>query len=119
MPENYIDIRSEKGSVNISEEVIASIASAAIAEVEGVTGFANTVGTEIYELLGKKPANKGVRVAFEDGVVVIDIVVMIRYGCGIAKVASRAQSAVISEVESMTGLTPRVNIHVTGVAFDK
>ena len=119
MPENYIDIQSEKGSVNISGEVIGVIAAAAIAEVDGVMGFANTMGSEIYELLGKKPASKGVRVSFENGGITIDIIVMIRYGNVIAKVASKAQSAVISAVESMTGITPTVNIHVTGVAFDK
>ena len=119
MPENYIDIQNEKGSVNISEEVIAVIAAAAIAEVDGVAGFANTVGSEIYELLGKKPSSKGVRVSFDNGAVTVDIVVMVRYGNGIAKVAAKAQTAVAGAVESMTGLTPRVNIHVTGVAFDK
>lgn len=119
MPENYISISGTKGSVNISEDVIAVIAAAAIAEVDGVAGFSNTVGSEIYELLGKKPASKGIRASFEGGIITIDIIVMVRYGCGISKVASEAQSAVISAVESMTGLTPAVNIHVSGVAFDK
>lgn len=119
MPESYISVPGDQGSVNISENVIAVITSAALAEVDGVAGFANTVGTEIYEFLGKKPTSKGIKVSFADGGISIDIAVMVRFGAVISKAAAEAQSAVISAVESMTGLTPAVNIHVTGVAFDK
>lgn len=119
MPENYIRINSEKGSINISEDVMAVMATAAIAEVEGVAGFSNTVGSELYEFLGKRPGSKGVKARFEDERIIIDVTVMIRYGYAVAKVATAAQNAVISSVESMTGATPVVNIHVSGVAFDK
>jgi uncharacterized alkaline shock family protein YloU len=119
MPENYISIAGEKGAVNISENVVCVIAAAAVAEVEGVAGFSNTAGSEIYELLGKKPASKGIKASFENGGITVDVIVMVRYGYGISKAASQAQNAVISAVEAMTGITPVVNIHVSGVAFDK
>lgn len=119
MPENYIAISGEKGSVNISEDVLAAIAGAAIAEVDGIAGFSNTVGSEIYEFLGKRPASKGVRATVSEGKIDLDITVMVRYGYVILKAAGAAQSAVIAAVESMTGIVPTVNIHVTGVAFDK
>ena len=118
MPENYINIAGEKGSINISEYFIAVIASAALAEVDGVAGHGGAAG-EKYEYLGKRPGSKGVRARFADGGIVVDIVVMVRYGCGIAKVASEAQKAVISAVESMTGVEPTVNVSVSGVAFAK
>lgn len=118
MPENYVSIKSDKGSVNISEDVVAAIAGEALSEVEGVAGLPNTVG-EIYELLGKKPGAKGIKASFDGDGIIVDVTVMIRYGSGIAKVASAAQSAVISAIESMTGITPKVNVHVSGVAFDK
>ncbi len=119
MPENYITIAAEKGSINISEDVLTVIAASALAEVEGIAGYSNSVGAELYELLGKKPGAKSIKTSFDDGTIVIDITAMIRCGCGISKVASAAQSAVICAVESMTGMSPVVNIHVTGVAFDK
>ena len=118
MPDNYISINSEKGSVNISEDVLAVIAGAAISEVEGVAGLSNTVGGEFYELLGKKPG-KGVRAVVDGESITVNITAMICYGYSIAKVASEAQNAVISAVEAMTGITPVVNVHVSGVAFDK
>ena len=44
---------------------------------------------------------------------------MVKYGYGVAKVASEVQRSVISSLESMTGLTPVVNVSVTGIAFAK
>lgn len=119
MSENYITIASEKGSINISEDVVTVIATAALAEVEGIAGFSNSMSTELYELLGKKPGTKSIKTSFDDGTVIIDITAMIRYGNGISKVASAAQSAVMCAVESMIGMRPIVNVHVSGVAFEK
>ena len=36
MPENYITCQDEKGSINISEDVVAAMVRAAITEVDGV-----------------------------------------------------------------------------------
>lgn len=113
MPDNYINISCEKGSVHISEEVIAVITAAAINEVEGVAGLAGN------EFVGKKHASRGVKVYFGEGDITIDAHIMIRYGSGIAGVAGKVQDGVISAVESMTGIQPTVNVHVTGVSFDK
>ena len=38
MPENYITCQDEKGSINISEEVISALVRAAVTQVEGVAG---------------------------------------------------------------------------------
>ena len=52
MPENYITCQDEKGSINISEDVVAAMVRAAITEVDGVAGIATSAGTEMAELLG-------------------------------------------------------------------
>jgi len=119
MPDNYISIPDENGSINISEDVIAVICSEAIAEVDGVASQASTVGGELQELFGKKHISKGVKVSFENGEIILDTLVMVRYGVGISALAAKVQDAVITAVESMTGIRPRVNVHVSGVAFDK
>lgn len=119
MPENYISIIGEKGSVNISDNVIAVIACAAVAEVDGIAGLSNSGGSELYESHGKKPLARGVRASFSDDGITVDVIVMVRYGWSISRVASEAQSAVASAVSSMTGINPSVNIHVSGVALDK
>ena len=119
MPENYICIPSEKGSVNISEDVIAVITATAIAEIDGVAGLSNSVGSEIYEMISKKPTTKGIHVDIDGGEMSISAMVMVRFGGGITEICGKVQQAVASAVESMTGIVPRVNVHVTGVSFEK
>ena len=53
MGETYISCQEEKGSINISEDVISSMVRTAVAEVEGVAGLSNTAGAEIAELIGR------------------------------------------------------------------
>ena len=42
MPENYITCQDEKGSINISEDVVAAMVRAAITDVDGVAGDATS-----------------------------------------------------------------------------
>ena len=117
MPENYITCQDEKGSINISEDVVAAMVRAAITEVDGVAGVATSTGTELAELLGIKSAAKGIKVQIVDGTMTVDTIITVRYGCRVAKAV---QESVTSAVESMTGMgKPIVNVHVSGVAFDK
>jgi hypothetical protein len=59
------------------------VPSATIAEVDGVAGLSNTMGAELTELLGKKSVSKGIKVSFEDGTVIIDALILVRYGYGV------------------------------------
>lgn len=119
MAENYITSKDEKGNVSISEDVIAVMVAAALAEVEGVAGLSNTVGSELADFLGKKSISKGIKVSFEEERIIIDVLIMVRFGSNVTGVAHKVQQAVASAVESMTGLNVAVNVHVSGVAFEK
>ena len=93
---------------------------AAITEVDGVAGIATSAGTELAELLGIKSAAKGIKVQIVDGTMTVDTIITVRYGCSVVAVAKAVQESVTSAVESMTGMgKPIVNVHVSGVAFDK
>ena len=120
MADNYITCREAKGSINISEEVISSLVRASIAEVEGVAGLSNTAGAEIAELIGLKSVTKGVKVRFVEGVIIVDTIITVCYGCNIVSVAREVQSAVAETVHSVTGIEKtEINVHVSGVEFDK
>ncbi len=120
MGENYITCQGEKGSINISEDVLYSMVRAAVGEIDGVAALSNNAGTEIAELLGIKNAGKGVKVQINEGKITVDIIVMVRYGSNVVAVAQQVQDAVTAALESMAGMgTPVVNVHVSGVAFDK
>ena len=119
MPESYVTNQTEKGNISISEEVIHVMVTAAISEIEGVAGLTNPTSTDIAEFLGLKNAVKGIRISAEDGETAIDVVIMVRYGFSVTAVGKKVQEQVAANVESMTGMKVRVNVHVTGIAFDK
>jgi len=119
MADNYINTETEKGKINISEDVIAVMVGAAIIEVEGVDGLSNTVGNDILDLIGKKSLAKGVKISFAEDRMVIDVLILVTFGCVITDVAKKVQNAVSNAVEAMTGISPIVNVHVSGVSFPK
>ena len=120
MGENYITCQEEKGSINISEEVINGVIRSAVSEVEGVAGLSNTAGAELAELIGFKTISKGVKVQFIDDKIIVDVIINVVYGCNIMTVAKNVQERVMSIVQATTGIEQaEVNVHVSGIAFDK
>jgi uncharacterized alkaline shock family protein YloU len=117
MADNYMTTRTESGSISISEDVIASIVSSAVEEVDGVSGLANTVGNDIFELIGKRTLTKGVKVSTQDGVTTVDVLIIVTFGSVVTQVSKLVQSSVATALESMAGLSPVVNVHVSGVSF--
>ena len=122
MPENhYISRVSEQGSVYISEDVVATIVGQAVREVDGVSGFATSLGGEIAERLGgKRPSSRGVKIAFEENEVAVEVFILVQYGMVINDVATAVQEKVAESVEAIMGVRVRaVNVTVCGIAFDK
>lgn len=119
MAENYITKQEARGTVNISEDVITVMVSAAVAEVEGVAGMGTPNTPELNELFGRKGNPKGLKVRFVDDKITIDVMINVKIGGSVTDIAIRVQDAVCREVESVTGMNAVVNIHVTGVSFDK
>lgn len=120
MGENYITCHEANGSINISEEVVSTLVRSAVEQVEGVAGLSNTSGAELVELIGIKTLSKGVKVQFDEGKIVVDVIVTVKYGFNILSVAKTVQEEVLSVVLSTTGLDKaEVNVHVSGVAFEK
>ncbi|MGI6028140.1 MAG: Asp23/Gls24 family envelope stress response protein [Candidatus Heteroscillospira sp.] len=119
MAENYITRQDERGSINISEDVIAVMVGAAISEVEGVAGLSNTIGSELADFIGRKSVTKGVKVQFVEDKIVVDVIVMVRFGVKINELGVKVQEAVAGAVESMTGLDSIVNVHISGISYEK
>lgn len=120
MNATYITCHENNGSINISEEVIASLVKAAVEEVEGVAGLSNTAGAEIAELIGIKTISKGIKVQFEEKKIIVDAIITVRYGSNIVEVGTAVQESVKSAIMSSTGIEESiVNVHISGVSFDK
>lgn len=120
MGDNYISCKAENGSINISEEVISTMVRTAITEIDGVAGISNTVGAELAELIGIKTVSKGIKVQIVDDTIKVDAIILVRYGCNIVNVAKEVQNSVTEAVQAITGIDKaEVNVHVSGVAFEK
>jgi len=120
MGENYISYKAENGSINISEEVISTMVRNAVTEVEGVAGLSNTAGGELAELIGLKTISKGIKVQIVEDTIKVDAIILVRYGCNIVNVAREVQTNVTEAVQAITGIDKaEVNVHVSGVAFEK
>ena len=117
---DYITQPDDKGSINISEEVVAIIAATAAMETEGVASLSASLGKDIAELLGKKSLSKGVRVSVEEESVKADVYITVKLGVSVNKVAAAVQESVLQAVESATGLSvSEVNVHVCGVSLER
>ena len=123
MAENkeYFTQEMENGSIQISEDVVASVTGMAVLEVEGVCGLSSSIGTDIAEMLGMKTISKGVRLSTtETGALRIDCDVVSKFGQNIFELAKNVQENVKSSVESVTGLrVAEVNVTVCGIALPK
>lgn len=113
----------DNNNVKISEDVIAVVAGVAATEVNGVAGLCSSgIFSGLALGFGKKSASKGVKVVIGDGIVIIDMHIIVKYGCKIPEVAESVQVNVRNEVETMTGMdniTVNVNIDEISVIEDK
>ncbi len=109
----------DNSEVNISDEVIAAIASTAAAQVHGVAALTGSiVGSIGGAILGRKKQARGVRVSTGEKDVVLDLYLSVKYGARIPEVAYKVQENVKRSVEAMTELkVAQVNIHIQGVVF--
>lgn len=118
MADNYISVKTDKGILNVSEEVVGSIVRTAVSDVEGVTGLNNAAGAEIAEFIGVRSMSKGVRISHNGENIVCDVIINVCYGSNIIDVAKNVQNSVESELQTITGQENiTVNVNVAGIAF--
>ncbi|MFP4589161.1 MAG: Asp23/Gls24 family envelope stress response protein [Candidatus Acetothermia bacterium] len=106
-----------KGEIEISKDVITSIAAVASTEVEGLGEMQSKAGLSGVFQRGEK---KGVETELEDGHVRINLKIAVQYGYPVHEVARKVQGKVKSEIENMTGLeVSEVNIDVQRLEFEE
>ena len=104
------------GEIQVADEVVAIVAGLAATEVEGVSSMAGNITNDIVSRLGMKNLSKGVRIAMEDGNVIVSVALNIAYGYSIPEVSQKVQEKVKNAIETMTGLTVvGVNVRIAEV----
>ena len=113
----YITQKQENGTVMISEDVIATIVTNAVSEVDGIVGLNIKPGSDIVDKIGKKNWGKGIKINIgEDDALSIDCNVNIGYGQSVVNVAKAVQDSVTAAIESTAGIKVQsVNVNVCGI----
>ncbi len=113
----HLENDTELGSVQIHNNVIATIARLAAIKVPGVHEMSGGLVDDLAGIIrSKKTGDRGIRVDFEDAGVVIQLNVILEYGVRIPHVAWQLQTEVRQAVEQMTGKHVKaVQVVVQGV----
>ncbi|GAA0349668.1 Asp23/Gls24 family envelope stress response protein [Bacillus horti] len=113
-----VEISTGLGHIDVSVEVIATLAGGAALDCYGLVGMASRQQLKdgITELLGKDNLSKGVVVREDEEGIHVDMYIIVSYGTKISEVAHNVQSKVKYTLEQTVGLdVSTVNIFVQGV----
>ncbi|MFC7372130.1 Asp23/Gls24 family envelope stress response protein [Fictibacillus iocasae] len=113
-----IEMKTNYGQIDISNEVIATIAGGAAIDCYGIVGMASRKQLKdgLSELLGRENFSRGIVVRQEEDEVHIDMYIIVSYGTKISEVAHNVQNKVKYTLDQMLGLSvDSVNIYVQGV----
>jgi len=104
---------TDLGSIRIHKDVIASIASLASLEVEGVKKIGGDLKASVYELLGKKQ-QRGINVEIDrNDEVILNVPLIVKYGYNVTDIARSVQENIQQSLEKMTNLTIKeINVNV-------
>lgn len=108
-------------SIRIADTVVASIVRMACLEVDGVYSVGGNFIDGIWENLGGRKADKGVRVTLDEAEnYVIEAHVEMRFGVELAKTAMRVQQNIREQVSRMTMKeVGKVDVIIDGVRMEQ
>ncbi|MDQ0230575.1 Asp23/Gls24 family envelope stress response protein [Metabacillus malikii] len=113
-----IELKTKYGQIDISNEVIATVAGGAAIDCYGIVGMAskNQIKDGLTEILRRENFSRGVIVRQEDDAIFIDMYIIVSYGTKISEVAHNVQTKVKYTLDQTVGLAvDSVNIFVQGV----
>lgn len=115
-----LKIKEDKtGVIRVADDVVSIIAGLAATEVEGVGSMAGNITNEIVAKTGIKNLSKGVHVDVMDGIVTVDLNLIIKYGYAIPEVSGNVQERVRTAIETMTGLeVGTINVRIASVDME-
>ncbi|PIP20038.1 MAG: Asp23/Gls24 family envelope stress response protein [Candidatus Omnitrophica bacterium CG23_combo_of_CG06-09_8_20_14_all_40_11] len=108
--------QTDLGNIKIHKNVIASIASIAAVEIEGVKRIGGDFRSGILELIGKKSL-MAIKVDIDkNDEIRLEVPLVIKYGFNIPDIANKAQENISNALEKMTNLSIKyININVQSI----
>ncbi|KJD45789.1 Asp23/Gls24 family envelope stress response protein [Paenibacillus terrae] len=107
----------QHGHILISDDVVSKITGLAALKTPGISAIYGGISKEAIKRLNRKNFKKGISVTVSPDETIIDLRVVVDYGCSIHEVARELQKNVMEDITNMTGLSSIVvNVKVEGVA---
>ncbi len=104
------------GEIEISKDVITSIAAVAASEIDGLVETDSQTG---ISSVFKRSNSQTVETELEDGHVKVNVNIAVKYGYPVHTTAENVQQKVTHDVEEMTGLSvSEVNVNVAALMFE-
>lgn len=113
-----MEMNTSLGKIDVSNEVVATIAGGATVDCYGLVGMASRKALKdgFTELLGRENLSRGVLVRDQDGRMEIDLYIIVSYGVKISEVAHNVQNKVKYTLKQMLGLdVDSIHVFVQGV----
>ncbi|AEN99096.1 Asp23/Gls24 family envelope stress response protein [Fructilactobacillus sanfranciscensis] len=113
-----VKMNTQYGSINIDNDVIATVVGGAATDNYGVVGMAskNQIKDNMNEILRRDAYSRGVVVRQVQDKIEVDVNIIVSYGTKISEVSRTVQDKVKYNLETMLGVTAdAVNVIVQGV----
>lgn len=113
-----IELKTKYGQIDISNEVVATLAGGAAIDCYGIVGMASKsqIKDGLTDILGRDNFTRGIVIRQKEGTLHIDMYIIVSYGTKISEVAYNVQSKVKYTLEKTIGISAdTVNIYVQGV----
>ena len=113
---------NELGNVNISQEVVATIAESVVAEIEGVHSLVGgTSKNEIVKFFQNvSSGGKGIEVEVGETECTLDLYIVAKMGYKLPALAGEIQTKVVKAITEMTGLkVQEVNVYIQKIVKDE
>lgn len=113
-----VNIQTKQGTIELSNEVIATVVGGAATDNYGVVGMAsrNQIRDNLNDILKKENYARGVVIRKEDQGVAVDVYIIVGYGTKISAICRNIQEQVKYNLETMLGFSANtVNVYVQGV----
>ncbi len=104
------------GKTTLAPEVLLTIASKSAISVEGVSHLAPIPGG--FDRLFRRGNHDGVQITIEDGIVYIDLYLVLKKDINVREVSRAVQQQVARAISEMTGMeVGHVNIHIEDIDY--
>ncbi|WP_226002156.1 Asp23/Gls24 family envelope stress response protein [Paenibacillus sp. BJ-4] len=108
----------QNGHILISDDVLSKITGLAALNTPGISTIYRGISKEANKRLNRKSIKKGISVTVSPDETIIDLKVVVEYGCSIHEVTRELQQNIMEDLINMAGLsTIVVNVKVEGVAI--